>query len=126
MSGQASYRDHVGFVSAGNDAMSYTTIQNYQLAGTNNVPQSSLLLMTVAPASTKYFAPTAAFQQRTDNYRIPPATQTVVSLTQDYSDWPGTSTVVPAAASATAPMTTSARHSPYATYGTQAYQLGRR
>jgi hypothetical protein len=125
MSGQASYRDHVGFVSAGNDAMSYTTIQNYQLAGTNNVPQSSLLLMTVAPSSTKYFAPTAAFQQRTDNYRIPPATQTAVSLTQDYNDYPGG----PDASSTstnTAPLSTSARHSPYATYGTQAYQLGRR
>ena len=119
MSQTARTRDTTNFVSSGNDALSYTSLQNYQAAGTNNVPQSSLLLMTVAPSSIKYFDPTPTFQTRLDNYRIPPSTQVPVNLTWDYND-PAQSTPAPESA------LVSTAHSPYANVAHQAYKIGRR
>jgi len=130
MSGYATFRDSTSYVSNGNDSLGYTTLGNYQTAGTSNVPQSSLLLLTIAPSNQKYFSASPTFQQRLDNYRIPPSTQVAVNLTTDYNDYPGgadswtpppSSTPAPVPSSAPA-MTTSSRHSSYAQMGTQAYR----
>ena len=83
------YRDSTSYVSSGNDSLGFTTLGNYQLAGTSNVPQSSLLLLSVAPSNIKYFDPSPTFQQRLDNYRLAPTTQVAVNLTTDYNDYPG-------------------------------------
>jgi hypothetical protein len=145
----ATYRDATSYVSNGNDSLGFTTLSNYQTAGMSNVPQSSLLLMTVAPANQKYFSIDPSYQARLDNYRITPSTQVAVNLTTDYNSYPGgadswtppPSTPAPAAPApaapapaapapaapvpAAAPMTTSStRHSSYAQMGTQAYKLG--
>jgi len=139
MSAYATYRDTTSYVSNGNDSLGFTTLGAYQTAGTSNVPQSSLLLLTVAPSNQKYFDPSPKYQQRLDNYRIPPSTQVAVNLTTDYNDYPGgadswtpppSSTPMPASAPIPIPAPTtsmtplSTRHSSYAQMGTQAYKMG--
>ena len=131
----ATYRDSTSYVSNGNDSLGYTTLGNYQVAGVSNVPQSSLLLMSIAPSNQKYFDPSPSFQQRLDNYRMTPTTQVAVNLTNDYNDYPGGADAtwnppaglipVPVAPTVPTPITTSSsRHSSYAQLGTQAYKLG--
>lgn len=130
MSAYATYRDSTSYVSNGNDSLGYTTLGNYQTAGTSNVPQSSLLLLSIAPANQKYFDASPSFQQRLDNYRITPSTQIQPNLTTDYNDYPGgaDSWTPPPSTPAPAPVpsmnTGSIRHSAYAQLGTQAYKMG--
>jgi hypothetical protein len=136
MSATATYRDSTSYVSQGNDSLGFTTLGNYQTAGMSNVPQSSLLLLTIAPANQKYFSASPSYQQRLDNFRLPPSTQVAVNLTTDYNDYPGGAdswtpppppqpAPAPPAVPVPAPLSTSTRHSSYAQMGTQAYKMGR-
>jgi hypothetical protein len=76
------YRDSTSYVSGSGIADDYTTLQNYRITGNSKAaPLNSVLKLSVAPGSTKYFSVAPIFQSRLDNFRIPPPAMTPIALT---------------------------------------------
>lgn len=73
-------KDHLPNVSAGAISDNYVAIGDYQL---NQIPQSSLLKLSVSAGNEKYFSTAPAFEQRTDSTRIPPPRLIPVSVSAD-------------------------------------------
>jgi hypothetical protein len=84
----SNYRDFTSYVSTNSRANDYTPIQDYSAAGIDSVPPSSLLKLSIAPGSAKYFSTAPSFQARLDNYRIPPPARTMVSLNDEATATP--------------------------------------
>jgi hypothetical protein len=74
----AQYVDFTSAISV-NKSNDYVSLGAYN-DSTPNVPQSSLLKLTVAPGSNKYFDAAPAFEQRLDNFRIPAPAQYPINL----------------------------------------------
>jgi len=78
----SNYRDSTSFVNGVGKADDYTMLQNYTATGNSQAaPLQSVLKLSVAPGSSKYFSVTPAFQSRLDNFRIPPPAMTPIGLT---------------------------------------------
>jgi hypothetical protein len=77
----ANYRDYTTLVATYSLADDYTQIQNITSNALKAVPPTSLMKLSVAPGSQKYFSASPAFQARTENYRIPAPSKTAVNLT---------------------------------------------
>lgn len=109
----SNFADYTSLVTSGNKSNDYVTAATY--SGTvTNVPKSSLLKLSVAPGSEKYFSAAPAFEQRLDNFRIPAPSRTPVVL--DNSDASATMTMM-SGASATS------GNGDYFTLGAGAYKL---
>lgn len=80
----SNYKDFTSFVSGNGKADDYTMLQNYSLSGNSQAaPLQSVLKLSVAPGSDKYFSVQPNFQARTDNYRIAPPAMTPIGLTEN-------------------------------------------
>lgn len=78
----SNYRDSTSFVSGSGKADDYTMLQNYSFSGNSQAsPLQSVLKLSVAPGSAKYFSVAPSFQSRLDNFRIAPPAMTPVGLT---------------------------------------------
>src|SRR5580698_4510918 len=89
----SNFADFTSLVATNNKPNQYVTLGDYM--GNNTVaPKSSLLKLSVAPGSDKYFSAAPAFEQRLDNFRIPAPAKTPVVL--DNSDMSSTMTMSPA------------------------------
>jgi len=113
----SNYRDSVSFVNGVGKADDYSTLQNYSDTGNSqSAPLSSVLKLSVAPGSDKYYSVQPSFQARMDNVRIAPPSMTPISI--------GTETVRPDSntASVTGERGNFAMSSEYARL-TQSYKL---
>lgn len=72
------YRDFQTTTSNNSRANDYCSVSEYNNCMT--VPQTSLLLMNVAPGSDKFFSASPAFQARPDNFRIVPPAKVPINL----------------------------------------------
>jgi hypothetical protein len=114
----ATYNDLLSNVST-NKANDYVSLSTYS-ASVPTVPQSSLLKLTVAPDSIKYFSAAPSFEQRLDNFRIPQPASVPVSLTGNDAGY----SVVGSSAYATAgPQQMSASMANYQMLGQNSYKL---
>ena len=78
----ANYKDFTSFVGGSGLADSYTTLKNYTVTGNAQAaPLQSVLKLSVAPGSNKYFSVQPNFQSRLDNFRIAPPAMTPIGLT---------------------------------------------
>ena len=78
----SNYQDFTSFVSGSGKADDYTMLQNYTATGNSqSAPLQSVLKLSVAPGSSKYFSVAPSFQSRLDNFRIAPPAMTPVGLT---------------------------------------------
>lgn len=77
----SNYQDYTSFVSGNGKADDFTMLQNYSNTGNSMAaPLQSVLKLSVAPGSDKFFSVNPSFQSRLDNYRIPPPAMTPISL----------------------------------------------
>ncbi len=89
----SNYADFTSLVATANKPNNYVTLGSYM--GNNTIaPKSSLLKLTVAAGSERYFSAAPAFEQRLDNFRIPAPAKTPVVL--DNSDMNSSMTMSPA------------------------------
>lgn len=79
----SNYRDFTSYVSSSSRANDYSPIVDYKSAGFQSVPPSSVMKLTVAPGSDKYFSVAPSFQSRMDSFRIAPPSKTPVSIGDD-------------------------------------------
>jgi hypothetical protein len=78
------YTDSTSYVSRSDPC--YTTMKNYQQTGNSTqAPLRSVLKLSVAPGSQKYFSVTPDFQMRTDNIRTNELTSVPISLDKSVS-----------------------------------------
>ncbi|MDD4930877.1 MAG: hypothetical protein PHG66_01825 [Candidatus Colwellbacteria bacterium] len=78
----SNYQDFTSFVSGSGKADDYTMLQNYTATGNSQAaPLQSVLKLSVAPGSDKYFSVAPSFQSRLDNFRIAPPAMTPIGLT---------------------------------------------
>lgn len=75
----SNYADSTSNVSTKNKTGDYIQVDQYN-SHINRVPRSSLLKLSVAPSQQKYFSIAPGFEQRLDNYRIPPSSRSPVML----------------------------------------------
>ena len=66
----STYADATSYVSLKNKSGDFITLGTYN-GKSMEVPRSSLLKLTVAPANQKYFSIAPGFERRLDNFRIP-------------------------------------------------------
>lgn len=77
----SNYQDFTSFVNGVGKADDYTMLQNYTATGNSQAaPLQSVLKLSVAPGSDKYFSVQPNFQSRLDNFRIAPPSMTPVGL----------------------------------------------
>lgn len=77
----SNYQDFTSFVSGTGKSEDYTMLQNYTATGNSQAaPLRSVLKLSVAPGSQKFFSVDPKFQSRLDNFRIPPPAMTPISL----------------------------------------------
>lgn len=86
----SNYRDFTSYVSTSSKANDYTSLADYSSTGFQSVPTFSLMKLSVAPGSEKYFSSAPAFQARLDSFRIAPPSMTPVSLGDDNASSSGT------------------------------------
>ena len=80
----SNFRDFTSFVGGNGKADDYTMLQNYSLSGNSQAaPLQSVLKLSVAPGSDKYFNVQPSFQARNDNYRIAPPAMTPIGLSEN-------------------------------------------
>ena len=86
----SNYNDTTSYVSASGKANDYTPLQTYSDVGNSQAaPLQSVLKMSVAPGSQKYFSVAPSFQSRLDNFRIaPPSMTPVMVASNSYNDPP--------------------------------------
>jgi hypothetical protein len=77
----SNYRDFTSYVSSSAVANEYTTLNNYSNNGFKEVPQFSMMKLSVAPGGEKYFSAAPSFQSRTDSVRIPAPSMTPIGIT---------------------------------------------
>lgn len=78
----SNYQDFTSFVGGSGKADDYTMLQNYTATGNSQAaPLQSVLKLSVAPGSDKYFSANPSFQSRIDNFRIAPPAMTPIGLT---------------------------------------------
>lgn len=78
----ASYQDYTSFVSGGKNDGDFTMLGAYSSAGNSqSAPLQSVLKLSVAPGSEKYFSVKPGFQARLDNFRIAAPAMVPIQLT---------------------------------------------
>lgn len=66
----ALYQDSTSYVSTNSLSNQYTPVVDYRDGGFQSIPTGSLLRLSVAPRTEKYFSTAPSFQSRLDNARI--------------------------------------------------------
>ena len=74
------YADFTSYVSSASKANDYSSLSQYEQVG-QDVPMKSLLKLSAAPGSVKYFSAASDFGQRLDSVRISPPAKTPVQIT---------------------------------------------
>lgn len=75
----SNYRDFTSYV-VGSKANDYTVLSSYTDANMQSVPKMSLMRMTMAPGTDKFFSVAPSFQSRLDSFRIAPPASTPISI----------------------------------------------
>jgi len=82
----SNYSDTSSFVGGNGNSDDYTMLKNYTMTGnSHSAPFQSALKMTVSESNKKYFSASPIYQERIDNFRIPPPSMTPIGLTSDSS-----------------------------------------